>query len=534
MKSYRLLFLIILIVPTFLSWTEESISPFDALLSEYEASSRQQPTIIRQSPEEILELLVNRFNLPTLLIPDFFKRTNPIVVRNILDNPVVGRTRIHDENACLQLELFYHHIEQDFFTHRRSFLDAIISFDNQDLLDFVTLASRTLSDVNLTGLPELLNALKSVKIQERQTGFMLSAAGNYENWRFIGRTPLYWVEHNFYLTRLEQAGILNSQLISTQHLSDQEIAEMEAFFQRLLVADRFGLGDTRFVVEYLVHTAPEIDVFAGLAFTIPTAATISRGFVGGKFNKSLKRPEFSLVQIIDLLTPPTPENQELALQLLANFAKGAVCQLTANLADRGLGNNGHFGFAPTLELCRQVGDRLALELYAAVEFFAPHRESRYFIEQKNVARLNQITTEFQDFNEEQAAAALVFLNETVINTVYPFVIRTDVRPGTIVKITPAIHIFLEQFTAWLGYDFWWQGDEEFKAFHAPELLLNRLKITEGIKPRAQQHRLFFDLRWYTFSSKHADWELSFKGDWAVYNLGIGSNFTTAIGIQGLF
>lgn len=483
------------------------------------------------TPDEILALLLGspNLNLALLLRSDIYLRTNPVVVRNIVDSPILGRTRLHDEDFIFQTDFFYQHMEHGYFTRRSKFIDSIINFNNQDLLNILPTIENLF---NIQGVEQALAVFRNTKIQERQTGAMFSVAGNYHFWHLSGRIPLYWVEHNFYLTQLEQNSVENTPLIDSNAISEEEREEAIAFFTRRLVADRLGLGDTRLKLEHLFHSTPHLQAYAGLSLTIPTAVTLARGLIGGKFSKPFGRPAFSISQVINLILCDRDIAQ--ATDIGLDFVEGALCQLTSNVADRGLGNGGHWGFAPTIDIYNRIEERLCLELYAAIEYLAASNERRYFIEKKNIDRLNMIATDFATFTEEQDEAALIFLNEQLINTFYPFVIETRVRPGVILKVRPAVHMEVGRFSGWIGYDFWWQAEESLLELHGPAHLVDRLRVDHGRKQRAEQHRLWFDARWYMLSSEHFDWQFTLKADETIRSLGIGQSFAISFGIQGSF
>lgn len=470
------------------------------------------------TPEEIIELLL-RINAPTILQRNIYNLTNPINVRDVIYSPILGQKEPLSNCLSISLDLFYSTIPRAFFTKKSDSIAKYINLDQPELIN-------QLEDINrqfrLLDIPEVLSVLRNTKLEERKGGLMIGVHWDNAPWYLSVKAPIYYIEHNF---RPNDEQIRRLQEQAPADPAFQESAE--DFAHQHLVSDRVGLGDTLLQAAYTVIDSPRETLLLGLEATLPTAATFRAGLIGGTFKKQCCRPDFSLERLFDLFLCK-PERQDLAKvqSLGADFLIGALDQLTANLADTPLGNGGHVGIGPLINYQLRCTRCIDFNLYSAFEYLTPATHARYFIQEKDPAAFNR---NFDDPNRAQEN--LNFLNEQLINTLYPFIIPVKVRPGTILTIRPSVTITCKRFTFNGGYDFWRQGREKLLEFKAPNILVRTLKINNGIKPAAAQHKLFGALWVPVYCTDTYDLLFSIKADVTLASSGIGKEFTGALGIE---
>lgn len=479
------------------------------------------------TPQEIIELLTG-IQLPEILSNDIYLYTNPINVRNIIDTPILGFKRDSLRCSVASIDFFYNQMRKAYFTCNSPFLDSYIALTDPALLADLKRLNDLFPDADIA---ELLAMFGVLKLEERKAGIMGYLHHENDQWVTRWKTPLYYMEHNFFLTDEEQKLIENSTFFTANDAINPQSGrdEAEQFGRQHLVSDKVGVGDSRFGTLYKFCWQEDLQIAAGLEFTIPTAFTIKRGLLGGRFSKCCPLPIFSLQEVIDLFLCEGPEqrnNRRKGLEQALAFLTSALDRLTANLADTPLGNGHHFGIAPVVEIYSKYNDCFSFWFYGAIEYLAPANESRYFIRKKNKAEFNR------DYdNPDDAETNLAFLNEQLIETLNPFCVSTCVRPGVLVKLRPMIEWDLSKYNLFVGYDFWWQGKEKFVKFHCDPAFINTRALQKGYKPKALQQKLFAELWAHCYATSAVEVKLFVKGDYTFANKGIGKDFTLAFGVQ---
>jgi hypothetical protein len=521
-KNYFVLATLLLCyVPNLLS---ESSSDFDldfdlnALLNTVDPSfaiTFQDPGCDPLTVIEKLTLL----NIPQTLQNNFYELTQPPVTRSVLDLPSL---RIYqDRRRCWSFFVlpFYNQTTKMFFSKCSDRIGSYLSLTADFLANLDT---QTL--IPNFNLDEVFPLFGLVTLQERRLGGMFSAYTNHKAWAFGIRMPLYYLERNFFLNDQEVQAIKNALFFKESTgtaASDEE--EVMTFARRHLISDKVGFGDTRLTGLYRIDGL-EQDVWLGAELTIPTAVAFHKGIYGSAFCKSQPPPPFDFLALLQetTLCGATPAQEEEALATALDFATEALDKLTANVADRPLGNNGHFSIAPLLEHQYYFNDCLKLITHASFEYLFPADEHRFFIIQKNPA---DFVRNYNDNN--QAQANLTFLSQQAINTFFPADrLCTRVSPGIIVKLSTGFYYETYHYYSMLGYDFWWQGQERLKIIQPlPPLALNK-----GVKPAASQSKVFG----YLGGKMHL-WHyvvrLGLRSDVTITNHAIGKDFTVALDID---
>lgn len=462
---------------------------------------------------------LNNFNIPKVLQQDFYCLTYPPVTRSVLDLPSL---RIY-QDPCRDWSAFilpfYNQTSKMALAGNSPFINNYLNFNADFLadLDIQTL----LAGLNIEDIFPLIGI---ARLQERRVGGLLAAYKTHNKWSFGIRLPLYYLERNFFLNDAEREAIKNApffKFLSGGAASDDE--EVTNLLIRHLAADKVGFGDTRISALYMI-AGPQQELWVGGELTIPTAVAFRKGVFLSTFCKSKPPPPFSFFDLFQLtpLCGATPAEQTEGIAIVQDIGLEALDKLTANVADRPLGNNGHFSLSPTLEHHYHFTDCFQLITFASIEYLFAADEQRFFIICKNPAEFNR---DFSDPNE--ASNNLAFLNQQAINTFFPTdVVCTRVTPGVIIKFSTGITYESYQAYGMLGYDFWWQAAEHLKINIARPLF----NINKGTRPAAHQNKIFgyVGRKMYIYDY---DIRLGFRSDLTLESRNIGKDFTVALDLN---
>lgn len=498
---------------------------FDELLLDESFTAAMDAAKISRSstctPQFILNQLLT-LKVPDLLKKNFYRYTYPVETRNILDDPAVQPWFNRAKCATVSVLPFYNQTTAMFFTRNSSLIDSYLAFGDADFIDIIDQA--VLIDIDI---PEVIELFKPIKLQERRFGLMLGAGMPVSRFYLSAYTPLYYQERNFFLTKAEIDRIQRSPFFVDSTGSDEE--EARAFLIKHLLSDRVGLGDMRLSCLYNMYNSCSIDLWGGVEFTVPTAVTFHNGILGGTYSKS-QAPvtNFNFKRLFELglcsdQDDMTSKNE--AIEMGKDFAIGALDRLTSNLCDRSLGNGGHFGIAPAVDLTWHMCSWARFYTKAAIEYLCPKTEDRFYIISKTDSEFDRDYTD-----PELANANLAFLNQQAINMLYPYVISTKVQPGLLVKYRAEMQLDFCWVRLVGGYDFWSQQQEKI-SIACP--FQQKVDLCRGIKPAAYQHKLYGMVD-FQFPCGQMDLRLGLRGAGTVASRGIGKDFTAAVDITWSF
>jgi hypothetical protein len=174
--------------------------------------------------------------------------------------------------------------------------------------------------------------------------------------------------------------------------------------------------------------------------------------------------------------------------------------------------------------------KLVFKTRAALEYLLPAAEKRFYLQRKNPADFARFNTD----NPQNCNEDLAFLQQQLINTLFPSVCNTIVFPGFIFKFSGALE---GQMTpAWklmMGYDLWWQQKEKLGSITCSMLCKDQLETTIAIRPTAFQNKIFGGVS-YAKKGKRYDWCLSLLGDRTFISSGIGKDFSIIGRFEFLF
>ena len=494
------------------------------------------------SPQDILDLIAQPdgpVNLPLLLQQNIYKRTNPPHTRPLLSLPTLITYPIQSSSTdcfpcIMRISGFYNQTHNMYFTKDSPYIKSYIDFNNPVILKQL----EELKQYDIDVIPAL-ELFHNIKLQERRFGVVLGATGSRKRWSVTADMPIYYLEHNFYLSPQEEKALENSPLLKSlqESCADgstvQDVSVTAANARELakehLVNDKFGLGDSFLRVFYDASYTDCQTTLLGLHVALPTAYTIKQKFfVGGVFDKDQPQPTFNFQDFFNLVFCDEGKNLKEAKAEGIAFLLGMLDRLAGNEVDLSLGNNGHFGFGPAIKLNRMIGCHWSAQLDGYAEYDIPSTETRYFLSCKNAAMFDR---NYQD--EPLAAVNLQFLSTQFVNTFYPIAMQTRVTPGVQAVLTAQIIGDFAHMHVRGGADYWYQGKEHVSFCCDNGASCSCLQVSKGLILSAYQVKLFGETG-YKKEAKNIDWTVNLGGDYTVAHSGIGKDFTVVVSTRIFF
>jgi hypothetical protein len=469
----------------------------------------------------LMEILLSIPQFFTLLESDFYRHTNPINKRRILDLPYF--TLHTDYPFCAKpwqyrAELLYNQTRRQYFTQDSSSIDSYIN-TTIDGDDFITDIRPDLD------IPKLIDVVNGTRLEERRLALMLGAFKVWDCMSFEIKAPLEYQIRNYFLDEAEQEAI---RIALNQEGSTE--TEME-FAREHLISDRIGLGDTRINLGSVWANNQTLWFTSGLQMTLATSAilTTNKGLYGTHFDKSAPAPLLDLLQFANLAIPGTDcTNQTLALQEAAAFFDQVLNRLSAMTLEDSLGMGRHCGFGLFYEHELTITSRLAFRSQGFFEYIVPSWEKRFYIQKKDIARIERIKTD--PTTEPLATENLNFIDKLVVQTLFPTMYNTRVSPGFIIEWTGGVSGAVgNNWNLTFGYDFWMQSEEKLGKIDAPKSVRPLLKTEISKKPGMYQNKVFMIID-YERSGERFDWCCSANLDGTFLNSGVGKDVNIGLGL----
>jgi hypothetical protein len=462
---------------------------------------------------DIVNALVH-LNAQEAFRSDFYRRSYPVRVRDPLDLPTCRLLCEDTENFALGALVFYNQTTQAYFTECSSAITSYLDIANSAFLRKLDLKLFNID------LPKIAALFTGATLQERRAGFMLNGCWCGCNFKISARTPLYYLEHNFFLSQEDRKIIEDKPFFNQPSRSRSDDEDAQEFINDNLVSDKFGFGDTRINLLYHSVETPCSDLWLGAQMTLPSAHTLKQGILGRSCFPS-EQPNFDFRSLFRAVI--CEDNTTKAKEMGISLGVKALNRLTAVVANTPLGNGNHVGLGPLIEHMYYLTPDARFFINGCVEYLFPATEKRFF-----VARVPEKAFDRDYKDPEKATENLDFLNEQFINTLFPVASPTRVYPGTLIKLSTAFFYDTDCWQGSLGYDFWWQAAERVIPLHAaPPGEYFAVDIAQ--RPKAWQNKLFGKIIKYQQGSCY-DWHLGLRADVTVSTKGIGRDFTLAIDV----
>lgn len=488
---------------------------FDDISNEELEEFRQIPSCLplQDYVDKLLEL-----NAPEALQQDLYRFTYEPnsrrleMIPSIIDD-VFFESGFSRHDFSISANLFYNETRKMFFTKHSPFICSYLIFGNGSFLEKLSLEDFPPADM----IPDVITLFNNLKLEERRAGVMFALFKRHKFFSFIFSFPLYYIEHNFFLTERERQAIENSSLfLNFSSSSDRTAAEQ--FARCHLIKDAAGFGDWRFVFLFDLSQWMKVDLTVGLESIWPTAFAVRRGIIGSNV-QAVKCPTFDFKELFNIFF--CTENSEQVVDIGVEFLEGALNTLTANVARNDLGFH-HFTLTPVFYYVKDMGHDLNFQLQGKFEYSFARHEKRFFLVRVNPQEFNRNYTD-----PAQADANLTFLSQQLVNTLYPRQVRIKVQPGFTVRITPGFIWDQRLVTVGAGYDFWYRSHEYFKDCGD---LNTKFVLERGIKPTAYQSKVYAFIMAHHSHEGTDGWHVSLSGDYTFSSHGIGKDFTAALNL----
>lgn len=465
--------------------------------------------------------------LQDVLMHNLYLRTAPPIVRALQTEPILEARRINlcDGQNQFSAKFFFNQMRKAYLSPCSPYMDSFLAlFSNTDLIAAIDKAAMVLQE-NLN-IPEVLPLFSQLKLEQRRIGAMLTFQrrnGSIE-WRML--LPVYYLEHNFFLTKEEQDAIANAPLFksfgnnSTSCSTGED--QVKEFITEHLVNDAFGFGDLRAQVFFDIIDTDYITSALGLELNFPSAITLARGIIGRTYPSCPVQPTLNLFDLICL----AQENPIQAGNIGKDYAVNVLDRLTEIAAQNNLGAL-HMGIGFLGEFLYHFNETYTWRNNFRLFYNFSANEPRFFRPTKTDAEFNR---DYDNCNN--IISNLNFLNQQAVLFFYPPVTKANVTPGLILQYTTAINLDYGWFKCELGYDYWHKTREDITIadyYFAPPAL----DIEPGIQAAATQQKLFTTL-WFDHSDSCRDWRFGLFGDVTIASKGIGKDWMAGLDVSTLF
>ncbi|MCX5922714.1 MAG: hypothetical protein NTX86_05315 [Candidatus Dependentiae bacterium] len=540
-RYYALYALLSIIIPQYTHADTQNIDSFDFDFDDMDVDGSLDQVVIdssvtRATPHEIIDAL-ETFGGIELLKENIYLHTNPLNKRSLLDYAMMGPQQAYCNNKwTVGIYLFYNQTTRTYFTSGSDAFCSYLAITSPTLIEKITNSINLIKPLfpHFAVDPlKILPLFKNSTAQERRIGFMVHGMRQYESMYVRFMTPLYYDEHNYFLTDGER------QDIETE-LGALTANEQQKFQKHHLISDKLGFGDTRIEVDFKLLDRHCHTLHCAAQFTLPTAVAMVKGIQGTEFDKCAPRPNFDFKKLFELsqnasLTPQDIKDQ--ATKLLQDFSIGALDQLGACVLETGLGNGGHIGLGGSFTLENKLSSIIhksswaeSFYLYnkASVEYLCPAHERRFFIQEVNLAAFN--ARDFNSTDPKTSFENLEFLNTQFVNRFYPFSFKTLVSPGFIFHWISSLNFDSEHMGFDIGGDVWTQGHEKLSNIHTCDYDCKDFGVNNAVLPLAIQAKILASLLFKATRESH-EWIVSFNGDYAVITRGIGKDYTASVNVE---
>jgi hypothetical protein len=449
--------------------------------------------------------------IPQFLECNLYLKTNTVLKRPV--NSLSIFNLYHTDNIhqswLFNILLFGNKTDRAFFTDSSEFIKSYIFLNNPQLLN-------VLKNFDFDS-KKLINIVKNAKKEERRGGFIFQALKNFDDWSFEFSLPVIYEERNYFFTPEEKEKL-------EDFFGNRPEKQEEKLYRKHAISDKLGIDDARIKIGYPIIKEENICTQFGLQLTIPIAFAFKKGLLGSDFMRATDvRPSFSFKNAIELQDTNPKELKAFG----EKFGLQALDWLSAMVLDAPLGNGGHFGLGAFIEPQIKLNEGVTLKALSSIEYFFSAKEKRFYLKKKNPADFAK--SKFDEALESEAAAtkAVSFLNEQLVDTLFPPMFLTDVTPGFIFQITAGPRFRIREWDLYFGYDFWFQHEEKINHIHTS---LNNLLVNKSIKHRALSNKIFGKLTYNRIKTTH-DWCFSLCVEDSLSSKGIGKDYSVSAGFE---
>jgi len=492
------------------------------------------------SCDAVKELVVNFFcppnALPALLQNEIYLHTYPIVMRSLLDMPSLTASSRGICGSSVSVHAFYDQTSREFFTKNSSILNSYINLADEGIIAGLEQIFDNMNECfsfHEMDFTRMLSLFDPMKLQERRVGLMVGLFHEGKRLYISARAPLYYLEHNFYLSHDEIKNLTNNAADAAffETEAGQEdmspVEDLENFFREHLISDRLGFGDLELTALGKVYAGRRTAFYAGVQLHVPTATTFKDGLFGANFNPDAPTPNLNLNLLVDMACNVVEDVDKTNVVLsqikedVTNYIVATLDRLSTVLIDRPLGNGGHFGVGPEIAFHHDINSSFSLDGYAVARYYVPHVRNRFFLVQKNLADFDRSFMDVADLE-----ANLDFFSQQLTNTFFPQRARAQVKPGWLFNLRQSLDYHDKHIFGGVGFDFWYQMAEKLGT--VTSLTGDTLVISKGIVSYPSYQGKIYSSLGYKGKKGCYDWDAVFTNEFVMFNSGIGRDFTLSL------
>jgi len=491
-------------------------------------------------PFDTIDILDEVMNIRSLLRENLFLRTNPLNSRDVLDLPMGMLDKNYEYNNWLSsVGVFWNMTDRSYFSRGCDSIRAYLALTQEDFLEEVREASQKVKDFEIAEFDfdpaDAFILFKNGTVQERRFGLLFYGRKALRNWNFSWKFPFYYLERNFWFTEKEQEEI-------EKLLGALDEDEQEKFQSEHMISDKLGFGDLRFSFDFPLSKNENFSARIGAFITVPTAWAVAKGLKGSKFCPVVGNRETDLKELINyhlnelftIATDGTTTGKETVLDSLTDLAYMAIDHTASHLLDVPLGNGRHTGFGVHFSsrtplnffIQQRWADNIVMKSFMSLEYLLPATETRFFREQIDVRALDMLP--FDD--EDKATENMIFLEQQIVNKLFPYACDTTVYPGLVFKWTSKATYETDRWGMHLGTDMWVKSSERLYDIKAEGDLGKRLDIYNGVKLRGYQSKVLGSV-FFKVHKDNRDWTISIDGDATLMRSGIGGDYTISLNLE---
>ena len=528
-------------------------------------------------PADVVQLLVGTFNAPCLLENNLYIHTYPLNKKSIIDVPAFFPYRDYSRKSTFGMSPFLNQTWNMVFADDCEGIQSYLAVCNPILLQRLSqcaACAQTLFPQYAINPMVIFPLFRNGAVQDRQVGMMLHGDKQFKQCHLHVHVPVLYQERNYWLTQAERDAleVAFSEVVVPSADQDQDFhaahgahathgAHVDAvpqscsdnqhyvgmhknkdnpvdmsLVQNHLVGDRFGIGDTRIHLDFDLINRHYYKLALGLVATVPTAFAFKKGLFGASYENTCIPKNFSISHLIDLAQNG---NAAAATAMGQAFGFGALDQLSHNLLDTSLGYGKHLGLGISYNtsarlsylIKRPWAHHIKLRSRMILQYYLPATEIRSFVEHKNPADYSSANFDLDRVADDPVYAQerLDFINQKLIQELYPFKLRTTVFPGFIFQSTSGYYFEYNRWKVQLISDFWAKMQESFGTIcitpGTPPL-----EVWAAKRPGACQSRIG-GLVAYSIPGVSNTWTFSFYGDKTYWSKGIGKDLNIVFNVE---
>ena len=504
--------------------TEEELDPLDdPNITKYVQHKTFKAPTQKCSAQDILNTIVP-LGMSDLLEQNIFCHTNPLNNRNLDDEPLfLPHVFQYPQDLTVSTCIFWNQTDKMNFTSSSNSFDCYLALTNPMLLSKLPPIEALLKGFDLA---RILTLFGTAHVEERRVGTSLQAVWQSQFGDLRAFLPIYYFERNFNMTESVKAELAALTF-------EPSPGEQERFKKEHLISDNLGIGDLR--LEWLL---PLVDretyaLKTGIYTTLPTSWAFAKNIKGSSYCSDAPRPKVNLEALC--------QNRDLKNITDALFY--SLDHLAANLIDaKANTQQRHFSIAGMVQtkaslnslIHRPWAEHFSLHNRTSLEYFTPGWEKRFYVLRADCA-------EFARFDKykngqggpETAPEDLAFLENRLVDVIYPYVFDTLVKPNFVFWWDAKAQYEYANMGGFLGVDFWLKGKEQFGSIRALPNVYKSLEIEKARKPLAYQMKVLGSL-FYKMEQPNYECIISFNADKAFLHSGIGKDYNLVLQFETSF